>query len=477
MRNFNVSVSTLPLIVHYFSLSPTISPIGFHNLDPLYQSLKATADARKCVQYISDHYRTVAGSSTSIGRAIEEDEEDEHTSGSNSGSGIIYTARSNGIQKRAQNSSHYGANLTGSCSSYNPSFEGSLGNIATAGNFDSYPGSGHGSAHDLSRGGNQGPGPGSARGSHRNSEELTYGYPPRPVPVAIVQPPPEVSLPPQQPQLPPPQVIQPQAQVQQQVPPLQPVPTIQEQPPQSGGLARDLSAGSSSGSLTGSGNVNAHHIRYNQNHHHPQYGAAGAALAAQQGHQGFDSGRQDFGPGPGLRSALKGGNGNGHLLTICNDVPQPFSAPHSPQKKKLTLRMKSLSLDSPESVETLQHHHQKDKRAATAAGGLPVYYPSQQGGSGSIGNSSNGLHTPPNYMCDPLMEMPTLGYKYKGKCSLNGSPAHLIVHSVSPSWAATRDTNHSTAATSALSTSSIGWGRTGSTSGRCLSSCSSAFSD
>lgn len=35
-----------------------------------------------------------------------------------------------------------------------------------------------------------------------------------------------------------------------------------------------------------------------------------------------------------------------------------MTAPHSPQKKKLTLRMKSLSLDSPESAETLA----KDKR-------------------------------------------------------------------------------------------------------------------
>ncbi|XP_027194843.2 uncharacterized protein LOC113789499 isoform X1 [Dermatophagoides pteronyssinus] len=42
------------------------------------------------------------------------------------------------------------------------------------------------------------------------------------------------------------------------------------------------------------------------------------------------------------------------LLMIQQQQQQAYSAPHSPQKKKLTLRMKSLSLDSPESAETLK---------------------------------------------------------------------------------------------------------------------------
>ena len=59
-----------------------------------------------------------------------------------------------------------------------------------------------------------------------------------------------------------------------------------------------------------------------------------------------------------------------------------MTAPHSPQKKKLTLRMKSLSLDSPESAETL-----KDKRMGGHGSRIgDDYYPAC---------SSSAVHTPP----------------------------------------------------------------------------------
>lgn len=74
-----------------------------------------------------------------------------------------------------------------------------------------------------------------------------------------------------------------------------------------------------------------------------------------------------------------------HLPYQRSHFPTP-TAPHSPQKKKLTLRMKSLSLDSPESAETL-----KDKRPTG-------FYP----------GSSSTSHTPPY---EPT-EM--TNYKYKG---------------------------------------------------------------
>ena len=71
------------------------------------------------------------------------------------------------------------------------------------------------------------------------------------------------------------------------------------------------------------------------------------------------------------------------MLNNINKKKYPFmTAPHSPQKKKLTLRMKSLSLDSPESAETL-----KDKRMGGNGSRIgDDYYPTC---------SSSAVHTPP----------------------------------------------------------------------------------
>lgn len=57
-----------------------------------------------------------------------------------------------------------------------------------------------------------------------------------------------------------------------------------------------------------------------------------------------------------------------------------FTAPHSPRRQKLNLRMKSLSLDSPESTEHAQRRR--------GGGGGP---PSAGGGAGSSQSSQSRL--------------------------------------------------------------------------------------
>ncbi|KPM06593.1 hypothetical protein QR98_0050700 [Sarcoptes scabiei] len=60
------------------------------------------------------------------------------------------------------------------------------------------------------------------------------------------------------------------------------------------------------------------------------------------------------------------------LLTIAQSSHQTYSAPHSPQKKKLTLRMKSLSLDSPESVETLKEKRPQLNQSSASNSMVPI---------------------------------------------------------------------------------------------------------
>nr|XP_046917469.1 protein kinase 4-like [Dermatophagoides farinae] len=303
---------------------PQIDDEKYQNYDPVYQSLRAAADARKCAQYVTEHYSNYNGG------------------GGSGGSG-------GGGGKHKHNNNyhhHYHHDSSGSGSS------GSISIKQTYGNGPSNSGGGGGG------------------GKHQDSNDSLVGS--------------QTSLTHCQPQhhqhrqqetssssCPPPQQ-------QQQQQPQPPPPTIK---------------------MTHRNSDSEFHqstIEY----HQQQYGSM--MKQQQQQQQQPDIRYQHYGSGhssmnnsneqspmitnrtlPGFAYHNNNGNGGGGivpisinkssvpiihqqqqhhhntptLLTISQTQQQAYSAPHSPHKKKLTLRMKSLSLDSPESAETL-----KDKR-------------------------------------------------------------------------------------------------------------------
>lgn len=89
-------------------------------------------------------------------------------------------------------------------------------------------------------------------------------------------------------------------------------------------------------------------------------------------------------------SPLVGYSATASEHSVCNSIKWsanvlmhvPSAAPHSPRRQKLNLRMKSLSLDSPESTEL---HGQMRRRypGGTVGIGHPV------GGGGAVGQAYN----------------------------------------------------------------------------------------